>query len=229
MVLESAAGTPVIAARLNTYPNKVIEWRKRYQQEGLPGLRDRPRQGRPKTYAGLKERLLSKIGEPPPKGFSRWDAGLLSKELSTSDDAIWRVLKKEGISLHRQRSWCISTDKDFAPKAADIVGLYLDPPMKAVVLCVDEKPGIQALERKTGYVETKDGKIMRAYKSTYKRHGTLNLFAALKVATGEVATSVTDRKTMSFWTITVRTRKTRNGWWNTQWCVFTLRRPPQAG
>lgn len=197
MILESAAGTPVkdIASRLNTYPNKVIEWRKRYQREGLAGLRDRPRQGRPKIYEGLKERLLKKISEPPPKGFSRWDAGLLSKELSASDDAIWRILKKEGVSLHRQRSWCISTDKDFAPKAADIVGLYLDPPMKAVVLCVDEKPSIQALERKTGYVETKEGKIMRAYKSTYKRHGTLNLFAALKVATGEVATSVTDRKT----------------------------------
>jgi transposase len=119
----------------------------------------------------------------------------LSKELSASDDAIWRILKKEGILLHRQRSWCISTDRDFAPKAADIVGLYLDPPMKAVVLCVDEKPSIQALERKTGYIETRDGKIVRAYKSTYKRHGTLNLFAALHVATGQISTSVTEHKT----------------------------------
>lgn len=197
MILESAAGIPVkeIAKKLNTYPNKVIEWRKRYQQEGLSGLQDRTRKGRPKIYEGLKEQLLKKLSEPPPAGYSRWDAGLLSKELQSSDDAIWRILKKEGISLHRQRSWCISTDKDFAAKAADIVGLYLDPPMKAVVLCVDEKPSIQALERKTGYIETRSGQIMRAYKSTYKRHGTLNLFAALKVATGEVATSVTERKT----------------------------------
>lgn len=197
MILESAAGKRVkdIAARLNTYPNKVIEWRKRYQQEGISGLQDKPRQGRPKIYKGLRERLLEKISEPPPKGYSRWDAGLLSKELQASDDAIWRILKKEGISLHRQRSWCISTDKDFVPKAADIVGLYLDPPLKAIVLCIDEKPSIQALERKTGYIETKEGKIMRAYKSTYKRHGVLNLFAALKVATGEVTTSVTEKKT----------------------------------
>ncbi len=67
--------------------------------------------------------------------------------------------------------------------------------MKAIIICVDEKPSIQALERKAGYVHAKDGKTMRAYQSTYKRHGTLNLFAALKVATGEVLTSVTDRKT----------------------------------
>lgn len=197
MILESAKGTPVseIAKRLNTYPNKVIEWRDRYEQEGLSGLKDKARQGRPKQYVDLKERLLKRISEPPPKGYSRWDAGLLSKALSASDDAIWRVLKKEGISLNRQRSWCISTDKDFAPKAADIVGLYLDPPMKAVVICVDEKPSIQALERKTGYIETRDGKIVRAYKSTYKRHGTLNLFAALQVATGQITTSVTEQKT----------------------------------
>jgi len=197
MVLDSAAGVPVkeIASKLNTYPNKVIEWRNRYQLEGLKGLEDKYRQGRPKVYEDLRERLLRKVSEPVPKGYGRWDAKLLSKELNASDDAIWRILKREGISLHRQRSWCISTDKDFAPKAADIVGMYLDPPMKAVVLCVDEKPSIQALERKTGYIETTDGKIVRAYKSTYKRHGTLNLFAALEVATGEIKASVTERKT----------------------------------
>lgn len=197
MILESAKGTPVseIAKRLHTYPNKVIEWRNRYEREGLAGLKDKARQGRPRIYVDLKERLLKKISELPPKGYSHWDAGLLSEALSASDDAIWRILKKEGISLHRQRSWCISTDKDFAPKAADIVGLYLDPPMKAVVICVDEKPSIQALERKTGYIETRDGKIIRAYKSTYKRHGTLNLFAALQVATGQITSSVTEQKT----------------------------------
>lgn len=197
MIIESAKGTSVseIAKRLHTYPNKVIEWRNRYEQEGLSGLKDKSRQGRPRIYVDLKERLLKKISEPPPKGYSHWDAILLSEALSTSDDAIWRILKKEGISLHRQRSWCISTDKDFAPKAADIVGLYLDPPMKAVVICVDEKPSIQALERKTGYIETRDGKIIRAYKSTYKRHGTLNLFAALQVATGQIISSITEQKT----------------------------------
>lgn len=197
MILESASGTPVneIARKLNTYPNKVIEWRDRYLQKGLSGLTDKPRKGRPEKYADLRKRVLKKLKEHPPKGFARWDAPLLSKELSVSDDAIWRVLRKESISLHRKRSWCISSDKDFAAKAADIVGLYLDPPMSAVVLSIDEKPSIQALERKTGYIETQDGKIIRAYKSTYKRHGTLNLFAALQVATGRVTTAITERKT----------------------------------
>ena len=197
IVLESAKGTPVkeIAKMLNTYPNKIIEWRNRYQDGGLQGLIDKPRKGRPIQHQGLKENLLKKINEPVPEGYAKWDAELLSKELEVSNDAIWKILRKEGISLNRQRSWCISTDKEFAAKAADIVGLYLDPPMKAIVLSVDEKPSIQALERKTGYIETHNGKTMRAYQSTYKRHGTLNLFAALEVATGEVITSVTETKT----------------------------------
>ena len=81
--------------------------------------------------------------------------------LNGSVHAVWRVLRHEGICLQRQRSWCVSTDKEFAAKAADIVGLYLNPPEKALVISVDEKPSIQALERKTGYVETDNGKIVR--------------------------------------------------------------------
>jgi len=98
------------------------------------------------------------------------------------------------MSLSRQRSWCVSTDPEFIPKAADIVGLYLNPPENAIVISVDEKPSIQALERSTGYVATQDGKIVQGYKSTYKRHGTLNLFAALEVATGAIHTQTTQQK-----------------------------------
>ena len=107
---------------------------------------------------------------------------------------MWRVLRREGIYLQRRRSWCVSTDKEFAPKAADVVGLYLNPPLNAVVLSMDEKPSIQAIERASGYVETDSGKVVRALKSTYKRHATLNLFAALEVATGQVHTKFTDFK-----------------------------------
>jgi transposase len=88
----------------------------------------------------------------------------------------------------------VSTDREFAAKAADIVGLYLNPPENAFVISVDEKPSIQALERSTGYVETDNGKIVQGLKSTYKRHGTLNLFAALEVATGAIHTETTSRK-----------------------------------
>lgn len=81
--------------------------------------------------------------------------------------AVWRVLRREGIYLQRVRSWCVSTEKEFAPKAAEVVGLYLNPPLNALVLSVDEKPGIQAIERPSGYVETDSGAVVRGLKSTY--------------------------------------------------------------
>lgn len=198
IVLESSKGRQPsgIAKELRTYPNKVIEWKKAYQQYGLSGLKDKAKSGRKKSYdQTFRDNVLKKISEPPPKGYGRWDAPLLAKELSSSEDAIWRFLKKEGIYLNRQRSWCISTDKNFTAKAADIVGLYLNPPVNAIVICVDEKPSIQALERKTGYVETNNGKVMRGIQSTYKRNGTVNLFAALEVATGTVTAKTTQTKT----------------------------------
>ncbi|HVG17404.1 MAG TPA: IS630 family transposase [Chitinophagaceae bacterium] len=198
IVMESSKGRQPseIAKELRTYPNKVIEWKKAYQQYGLSGLKDKAKSGRKKSYdQTFRDNVLKKISEPPPKGYGRWDAPLLAKELSSSEDAIWRLLKKEGIHLNRQRSWCISTDKNFTAKAADIVGLYLNPPVNAMVICVDEKPGIQALERKTGYVETNNGKVMRGIQSTYKRNGTVNLFAALEVATGTVTAKRTQTKT----------------------------------
>jgi transposase len=187
MILDSEAGKPVkqIASELNTYPNKIIHWRQRYVEFGLEGLRDNPRSGRPAKYDEVfRNRVLKLLKEPPPKGLASWDGAALASELNVPVDAVWKVLRKEGIHLQRQRSWCVSTDKAFAPKAADIVGLYLNPPLNAVVLCVDEKPSIQALERKIGYIKTDNGKIVRAYKSTYKQHGILNLFAALAVSTG---------------------------------------------
>ena len=197
MILHSETGKPVkeIASELNTYPNKIIHWRGQYVEYGLKGLQDNPRSGRPAKYdAAFRDKVLKLVSKPPPKGLASWDGPTLASELNVPVDAVWKVLRKEGINLQRQRSWCISTDKDFAPKAADIVGLYLNPPLNAVVLCVDEKPSMQALERKTGYIKTDSGKIVRAYRSTYKRHGTLNLFGALAVSTGKVKGKVTETK-----------------------------------
>lgn len=197
MILDIGEGKPVnqIAKELGTYPNKVIHWRKRYVEQGLEGLRDKPRSGRPAKYDDeFRKNVLTLLGKPPPDGLASWDGPSLAKELSVPVDAVWKILRNEGIHLQRQRSWCVSTDKDFAVKAADIVGLYLNPPVNAVVLCVDEKPSIQALERKTGFIMTDNGRIVRAYKSTYKRHGTLNLFAALEVSTGKIAGKVTETK-----------------------------------
>lgn len=185
-----------IAARMKLQSNTVATWRKRFLEGGVNGLRDRARSGKPPTHnaSDLRERILKQLELPAPVGQSSWDGATLAQALAVSDDAIWRILRKEGIQLRRMRSWCVSTDPEFAAKAADVIGLYLGPPTNALVLSVDEKPSIQALERKTGYVQTSSGKIVRGIKSTYKRHGTVNLFAALNVATGAIHSKITAAK-----------------------------------
>ena len=184
-----------IAQRLGVRPNTVVQWRRRFEKEGSAGLRDRPRPGKPKKYgAEFRKSVLHLLEERPPAGQACWDGPAVARRLNVSVHAVWRLLRRKGICLSRQRRWCVSTDPEFAPKAADIIGLYLDPPQNALVLAVDEKPSIQALERATGYVQTSDGKIVRGFRSTYKRHGTLNLFAALTVATGAIHAKTTARK-----------------------------------
>jgi transposase len=184
-----------VAQKYHTRPNTVIKWRERFAKSGMSGLRDIQRPGAKPVYGlDFRNRVLALLETPPPPGQSAWDGPAVAAALDGSVHAVWRVLRHEGICLQRQRSWCVSTDKEFAAKAADIVGLYLNPPEKALVISVDEKPSIQALERKTGYVETDNGKIVRGLKSTYKRHGTLNLFAALEVSTGQVKTAITQLK-----------------------------------
>lgn len=108
------------------------------------------------------------------------------------------ILRKECIGLQRQRSRCISPDKNFTINTVDIEGLYLSPPLNAIVFCAGEKPNTQALKRKTGYIKTDSGKFARAYKSTYKRHSTLNLFATLDAATGKINGKETEKKVRIF-------------------------------
>jgi len=184
-----------IAEKLDIRPNTVIVWRDRYLEAGLEGLYDQERSGKPVTYGeAFRNKVLQLLETPPPDGLATWDGPAIAANLKVSKDAVWRLLRQEGICLSRQRSWCVSTDPEFVPKAADIIGLYLNPPANAIVLSVDEKPSMQALERTTGYVKTSSGKIARGLKSTYKRHGTLNLFAALNVASGEIDGKITKYK-----------------------------------
>ncbi len=197
MVLGCLDGKPMvrIASEMGVRPNTVIVWRKRFMQYGIAGLRDLPRSGKPALYgAEFRRQVLELLETPPPKGQDCWDGPSVAKRLKVSDDAVWRLLRKERICLSRQRSWSISTDPEFVAKAADIVGLYLSPPENALVICVVEKPGIQALERSTGYVQTTDGKVARGYKNTYKHHGTLKLFAALEGAAGSARGKETEQK-----------------------------------
>lgn len=190
IILMAAEGmrTDEIAEVMNTRSATVSKWRTRFAKDGLQGLQDAPRAGRKRKYDEKTECLiLSKLDEPPVRGETVWTARLIAQELETvSIHHVWRVFRKHGIHLQRRHSWCISTDPEFASKAADVVGLYLAPPENAVVLCIDEKPAIQALERAQGYLRLPDGRTLRGFSHNYKRHGTTTLFAALEGATGMV-------------------------------------------
>jgi len=194
IVLACMAGETVqaIVDRLHTSPGTVMRWKGRFLEGGLQGLLDKPRSGRP-TQIDLefKKAVLEKLEQEPPEGFGQWDGPLLAQCLGLPVYSIWKLLRQERISLARKRSWCISTDPEFASKAADVVGLYLAPPENAFVICVDEKPNIQALERRTGYAISSDKKLIQGIESTYERHGTVNLFAALHVASGHIHGKVT--------------------------------------
>lgn len=197
IVLEVLKGTSIkqVALLFQVRQNTVIDCRNRFEQRGIASLWDSPRSGRPVIHGDkLKYRLLNKLKEEPPNGLAKWDGSVLADVLNVPASAVWRILRGEGICLSRQRSWCVSADPEFVPKAADVVGLYLNPPVNAVVVSIDEKPSMQALSRKTGYVYSSNGKVVRAYQSTYKRNGTLNLFAALNVATGKITGKVTKYK-----------------------------------
>jgi transposase len=151
-----------IASRLGLRRPTVLKWRQRFSQLRMAGLRDAPRSGPPRRYTPQTERrILAQLDESPPSGRGRWNGRLLAQALGdVSADQVWAVLRKRGIQLQRRRSWCASTDPEFARKAADIVGLYLDPPLGAVVLSVDEKPAIQVLERAQGWLRLPNGQAL---------------------------------------------------------------------
>ena len=188
IVLEAAAGktTKEIASQMGMRSATVSKWRTRFRKTRLTGLADIARSGKPLVYGEETERrILALLDEPPPDGYASWNGGSLARALGDVSEAqVWRVLRRLGISLQRRRSWCISTDPQFAQKAADIVGLYLDPPENAMVISVDEKPAIQALERAQGWLRLPGGGALRGQNHEYKRHGTTTLFAALEVHTG---------------------------------------------
>lgn len=190
VVLAAAAGegSASIARREGVRINTVSTWRTRFAAKGLAGLEDERRAGRPPRYGPEAEaRVLAQLEAPPPAGYGTWNGRLLAEALEDIPaHRVWAILQKHGIQLQRRRSWCISNDPEFATKAAEIVALYLDPPEHAVVLAVDEKPHIQALERAQGYLRLPNGRAVRGQSHEYKRHGTTTLFASLNVLTGSV-------------------------------------------
>src|SRR5229473_5179724 len=190
IVLLAAAGrsTRSIAKEVGVQPRIVSLWRHRYADHGLEGLKDKPRPGKQPIYTKTTDkRILKLLDKPPPQGFARWTGPLLAEVLGDVDvQYVWRFLRSHKIDLVARKSWCESNDPNFTAKAADVVGLYIAPPERAIVLCVDEKPSIQALERAQGYLKLPNGRALTGHSHTYKRNGTTTLFAAFEVATGKV-------------------------------------------
>ena len=190
IVLATAEGraTTHIAASMQLSPATVSKWRTRFGRERLEGLRDAPRSGQPVRYGTAAEkRILAVLDRQAPSGYATWNGRLIAQALrDVPEHQVYAVLRKHGIQLQRRRSWCISTDPEFAAKAADVVGLYLAPPQNALLLSVDEKPHIQALERAQGYLRLPSGRAVTGFAHEYKRNGTTTLFAALNVVTGQV-------------------------------------------
>jgi transposase len=186
----------LLAAEDRSTRSTVGQWRGRYAREGLAGLADRPGRG-PKPSYGEEtgRRILALVEAPPPAGYARWTGPLLSRALGDVHvQQVWRFLRAQKIDLAGRKSWCESNDPDFAAKAADIVGLYLAPPENAVVICVDEKPSIQALERAQGYLKLPNGRTLTGHSHDYKRNGTSTLFAAFEVATGKLTAAHKKRR-----------------------------------
>ena len=158
------------------------------------------RQAAPRAEAEIRcrepqKRILAVLDRPPPAGFTRWTGPLIAAELGdVHEQQVWRVLRAHKLDLGGRKSWCESNDPDFVAKAADVVGLYVVPPENAIVICVDEKPSIQALERAQGYLKLPNGRALTGHSHDYKRHDTSTLFAAFEVATGKVTAAHTRSK-----------------------------------
>src|ERR1700728_1564676 len=196
LLASTGVASRAIARELGCTPGTVSKWRVRYASQRMAGLSETGDRGNdPKYGSEHGQRILALLDKPPPAGYSNWTAPLLARELvDIHEQYIWRFLRAQKIDLSGRKSWCQSTDPDFVPKAADIVGLYMAPPTNAVVLSVDEKPSIQALERAQGYLKFPNGRAMTGQSHDYKRHGTTTLFAALEVATGKVLAAHSKRR-----------------------------------
>ena len=188
IVLRCADGDPSskVARELRTTNQTVCKWRNRFIELGLAGLLDEPRVGAPRTISDEKvEEVLTATLETMPKAATHWSTRSLAAQTDISYASVRRIWHAYGLQPHRVERFKLSNDPQFIEKVRDIVGLYLNPPDKALVLCVDEKSQIQALDRTQPILPLAPG-IPERQTHDYRRHGTTSLFAALDVATGKV-------------------------------------------
>lgn len=188
IILESASGksNTEIARRLRITKQMVGKWRTRFLAKRLDGLLDEPRPGTPRRLTDIEvERVLTMTLESTPKNATHWSTRSLAAACGLSRSSVHRVWQAFALAPHRSESFKLSTDPLFIDKVRDIVGLYLNPPDKALVLCVDEKSQIQALDRSQPILPLRPGQVERRAHD-YKRHGTTSLFAALDAKSGKV-------------------------------------------
>lgn len=182
----SGAHNKDVAARLNIDPVTVSKWRRRYLADGLDGLRDEPRSGTPRTVDDARiAAVITRTLESLPADATHWSSRGMARASGLSVSTVQRIWRAFGLQPHREGTFKLSTDPDFVDKVRDVVGLYVTPPAHAIVLCVDEKSQIQALDRSQPLLPMRPGQIARRTHD-YKRHGTTSLFAALDIATGHV-------------------------------------------
>ncbi|MCA1569654.1 MAG: IS630 family transposase [Chloroflexi bacterium] len=188
IVLRAADGVANerIADELGVALMTVKLWRRRYANAGLAGLDDAARPGRPARYSRAdRERVIALTLSAPPVGTTHWSARRLAAQLGMSEATVWRIWQSAGLKPHRVETFKFSTDPQLEAKVRDVVGLYLNPPERAIVLSLDEKTQIQALDRTQPMLPLRPGGVERRTHD-YKRNGVTSLFAALNIATGEV-------------------------------------------
>jgi transposase len=197
MILLAAAGSSNadIARRLRCRPHVVGKWRRRFAAEGMEALADRPRAGRPQRRTEKQvHKVVTTACAKPPKGLSRWSVRTLARHLEIPPASIQRILHAHDLHPHRLRTFTFSPDPQFEEKLLEVVGLYMQPPANAVVLSVDEKTGIQALDR-TQPVLPLRAKKPRSWTNEYVRHGTRTVLASLEIKTGKVLARVKQTRT----------------------------------
>lgn len=196
IILEAAKGLENrrIARRLHTRQNTVSLWRSRFITHRMEGImRDAPRPGRKPRISQKKiDEIIERTLQTKPKGATHWSTRALAKEIGVSRATVHRIWRSHRIQPHRERTFKLSSDPEFNEKVKDIVGLYMNPPDKAVVMCVDEKPGIQALDRSQTILPLRPG-MPASMSWEYERNGTIDLFAALNILDGTVVTELHKR------------------------------------
>ncbi|MGA7051328.1 MAG: IS630 family transposase [Mycobacterium sp.] len=186
LACEGDSSNTQIARELGVTRGMVTKWRNRFAVDRLDGLLDEPRPGRPRVVEDARiEELITATLETAPRDATQWSTRSMAEHLGLSQSMVSRVWRAFGLAPHRQDSWKLSKDPLFVAKVRDVVGLYLNPPERALVLCVDEKTQIQALNRTAPVFPMLPGTPARA-SHDYVRHGTSSLYAALDLSTGKV-------------------------------------------